>query len=125
MSKRYARALAWFRRDLRAHDHAALYHALRDCRAVWCVFVFDTDILACLPPQDRRVEFIWDTVLELHATLARMGGGLIVLHGRAREEIPRVAVALHVQVVYVNHDYEPNAVERDLAVERTLLSQGI
>ena len=24
----------WFRRDLRAHDNAALYHALRSCRQV-------------------------------------------------------------------------------------------
>ena len=41
----YDKGLMWFRRDLRAEDNAALYHALKSCRQVWCVFVFDTDIL--------------------------------------------------------------------------------
>jgi deoxyribodipyrimidine photo-lyase len=61
---RYDRGLMWFRRDLRATDNAALYHALKACRHVWCVFVFDTDILDKLPRADRRVEFItrhWTT----------------------------------------------------------------
>ena len=35
------RALVWLRRDLRVDDHAALYHALRNARQVWCAFVFD------------------------------------------------------------------------------------
>jgi deoxyribodipyrimidine photo-lyase len=34
-------ALVWFRRDLRAHDHAALARALAAARRVYCVFVFD------------------------------------------------------------------------------------
>lgn len=42
-----------------------------------------------------------------------------------RNEVPRLAAALHVQAVYTNHDYEPDAVERDLAVERALVNHGI
>ena len=38
-------ALVWFRRDLRLDDHAALYHALKQARRVYCAFVFDRDIL--------------------------------------------------------------------------------
>ena len=123
--RRYERALVWFRRDLRAYDHAALFHAMKDSHAVFCVFVFDTDILQQLPRYDRRVEFIWDSVSELCATLERMGGGLTVLYGRMRDELPKLALALRVQAVYTNHDYEPDAVERDLAVERALLERGI
>ena len=52
----FDRALVWFRRDLRAEDHAALHHALRQARAVHCVFVFDTAILDALESrEDRRV----------------------------------------------------------------------
>jgi hypothetical protein len=86
------RALVWFRRDLRAEDHAALYHALKDALAVWCVFVFDTDILEALPSRaDRRVEFIRHAVMELQEALESLGGGLTVLHGRARELVPQLA----------------------------------
>jgi len=29
----YAKAMVWFRRDLRTHDHATFYHALKAGRA--------------------------------------------------------------------------------------------
>ncbi len=119
------RALVWFRRDLRADDNAALYHALRDARAVFCVFVFDTGILDALPNRaDRRVEFIWHAVAELKATLEARGGGLAVLHGRARDVIPEHARALGVDAVFTNRDYEPQAIERDAAVETALVADG-
>ena len=122
----YPKALVWFRRDLRAQDHAAFYHALKASRSVYCAFVFDTDILAALPARaDRRVDFIWQSVQELAAALRRNGGGLLVLHGSAREEIPRLAHRLKVQAVYANRDYEPQARARDAAVAGALAKSGI
>jgi len=56
MNRKYNSGLMWFRRDLRVDDNAALYHALKNCRQVFCVFVFDRDILDALPRVDRRVE---------------------------------------------------------------------
>ena len=61
--------LMWFRRDLRAFDNAALYHALKSCRQVHCVFVFDRAILDSLPRLDRRVEFIHESLVSLDAEL--------------------------------------------------------
>ena len=116
----------WFRRDLRAEDHAALHHALRQARAVHCVFVFDTDILDALPSRaDRRVEFIWHSVRELDQALQKHGGGLLVLHGEARSEIPRLAATLKAGAVFANEDYEPDAVARDAAVQAALAGHGI
>jgi deoxyribodipyrimidine photo-lyase len=129
---RYDRGLMWFRRDLRAEDNAALYHALRQCRQVWCVFVFDTAILDPLPRADRRVEFIHASVLELDARLRDLGQahgheatGLIVRHALAQEEIPRLAQQLHVQAVFANHDDEPAAMARDAQVLGALAHAGI
>ena len=119
-------ALVWFRRDLRLADNAALYAALKSSPKVWCAFVFDTEILDALPSRrDRRVEFIRESLVELNETLITHGGGLIVVHGRAREEIPRLATTLRVRAVYANHDYEPQAVARDDAVARALRALGI
>ena len=119
-------ALVWFRRDLRCHDHAALYHALVSHPRVFCAFVFDTEILDALPGRaDRRVEFIWRSLLELDGVLRNRGGGLIVRHGRASEEVPRLAVRLGVEAVYANRDYEPAAIERDRDVAARLAGAGI
>jgi deoxyribodipyrimidine photo-lyase len=117
--------LMWFRRDLRMADNAALYHALKRCRRLFCVFVFDTDILAQLPRQDRRVTFIWDSLLELHAALATHGGGVIVRHGAAQDLVPALARELNVNAVFANHDYEPAAMARDAAVHSALQNHAI
>jgi deoxyribodipyrimidine photo-lyase len=114
-------ALMWFRRDLRATDNAALYAALKVAHRVYCVFVYDTEILDVLPSRsDRRVEFIWQSVDELARELAARGGQLVVLHGPARTEIPRLVAELGVQAVYANHDYEPGTQARDAAVAQAL-----
>ncbi len=118
--------LMWFRRDLRSEDNAALYAALKDSRRVYCVFVYDTEILNDLPTRkDRRVEFICHSANELGEGLEKAGGQLITLHGAARTEIPRLAAKLRVQAVYANHDYEPQAGARDTAVAQTLKAAGI
>ena len=127
-------ALVWFRRDLRDHDHAALFHALKNAQRVWCAFVFDTDILDALPRRDRRVAFIRDSLAELddglRALAQRTGApsptlcGLIVRQGSARVEIPRLAAELGVQAVYANHDDEPEALARDAQVRGKLSDIG-
>jgi len=119
-------ALMWFRRDLRIEDNAALFAALKDSRRVYCVFVYDTEILDALPTRaDRRVEFISQSAMELARALEAAGGQLITLHGSARDEIPRLAETLGAQAVYANHDYEPVALERDQAVAKTLKARSI
>ena len=132
MSKPLDRALVWFRRDLRADDHAAMYHALRCARQVWCVFVFDRDILDALPRQDRRVEFIRDSLVGLDAQLRALGSshgvehpGLIVRHGRPVEEITALAQALGAQAVYANHDDDPAALTRDARLRGRLADIGV
>ena len=119
-------SLFWFRRDLRSVDNAGLHAALSSSKQVHCVFVFDREILDHLPSkQDRRVEFIWESVRELQESLRTMGGELIVRHARAAEEIPRLARELKVGAVYTNQDYEPAAIARDDLVYEQLRQNGI
>src|SRR5689334_9504564 len=115
----YRSALFWFRRDLRDGDNAGLYYALRSSGHVYCVFVFDTEILEALPSRaDRRVEFIHDAISELSRSIEAKGGRLLVLHDRARDAIPALARRLGVDAVFANGDYEPAARSRDDAVAR-------
>jgi len=119
-------ALAWFRRDLRDADHAALHAALTAHPVVHCAFVFDTAILDALESKrDRRVAFIRASLVELKAALEAKGGGLHVLHGRATEAIPKLARELGVAAVYANRDYEPQALARDAEVKDRLAALGV
>ena len=128
MDNPYPCALVWLRRDLRVHDNAALYNALRHSRQVHVAFVFDTAILDALPRADRRVDFIRESLAELDARLRELGGehcGLIVRHGRAEHEVPQLAQQLGALAVFASHDDEPYAQRRDGQVRGHLADHGI
>ena len=132
MDTTYPSGLVWLRRDLRVQDNAALYHALKNCRQVHVAFVFDTAILDALPRADRRVEFIRESLVELDLRLRELGEthgvehcGLIVRHGEAEHEIPRLAQQLGVLAVFASHDDEPYAQLRDGQVRGHLANHGI
>jgi deoxyribodipyrimidine photo-lyase len=118
------KSLVWFRRDLRAFDHAALHHALTSSNVVHCAFIFDEEILASLPREDRRVEFIHASLAELDAELRQLGGHLIVRHAVAAADIVRLAAELEVDAVFANGDYEPQAIARDAIVAARLEQEG-
>ncbi|MDR3376415.1 MAG: deoxyribodipyrimidine photo-lyase [Ancalomicrobiaceae bacterium] len=125
MSSAPSPILVWLRRDLRLDDSAALARALASGHPVLPVFVFDTDILNLLPRADRRVEFIHATVAALKADLNAFGGDLLVRHGSALDEIPRLAAELGASEVFANRDYEPSAIARDRHVENRLAAIGV
>ena len=131
MHKKYQTGLMWFRRDLRADDNAALHHALKSCHQVFCVFVFDREILDSLPRADRRVEFIRESLLDLDAQLRSLAEKnniadvrLIVRHATASDALPLLVSQLSANAVFANHDYEPLALARDTKVEVLLNAQG-
>ena len=129
MEAHYTAGLVWLRRDLRLHDNAALYLALRHCQRVHVAFVFDTEILDSLPRPDRRVDFIHAAVTELDQNLRqasqRQDTGLLVLHGPASQALPALAQQLGAQAVFCARDDEPLAQVRDHKVRGHLADHGI
>jgi deoxyribodipyrimidine photo-lyase len=119
-----SKSLVWFRRDLRNFDHAALHHALAASAQVVCVFVFDDELLAPLPRDDRRVGFIHASLVELDGALRQLGGALLVRRARAVDALPLLAAELGVDAVFANGDYEPQAIARDAQVASRLEADG-
>ncbi|WP_109699956.1 cryptochrome/photolyase family protein [Chitinophaga deserti] len=118
--------LCWFRRDLRLHDQAALYHALRSGFPVVPVFVFDTGILDDLDNrEDRRLQFIHDALLQMQAQLEKLGSALDVYYGTPAAAFRHFTEKYDVAGVFTNHDYEPYARQRDSAIAAQLQQQGI
>ncbi len=114
----------WFRRDLRLDDNHGLHQALISGNPVLPVFIFDSSILDALQnPQDRRVQFIYDRLLEIDAKLRELGSGLLVRYGKPLDVWKEILRDFAVSAVYTNSDYEPYAQERDSAVEDILKKQ--
>ncbi|MEY3442231.1 MAG: hypothetical protein RLZZ519_512 [Bacteroidota bacterium] len=118
--------LFWFRRDLRLHDNAGLYHALKSGYPVLPMFVLDSDILSKLQdPADARVTFIHDSLTSLQSTLASMGSSLLVRHGKPLDVWKSLLSEYDIADVHTNRDYEPSAIARDHAVAELLSAHGI
>lgn len=116
----------WFRRDLRLHDNAGLYHALKAGLPVVPLFIFDMAILDDLEdPADRRVSFIYNAISNMHETLIAAGSSMVVEHGQPAAVFNELIKRYHVESVFTNHDYEPYATERDNNVAQLLQSNNI
>jgi deoxyribodipyrimidine photo-lyase len=119
-------SIMWFRRDLRLSDNAALYHALRSGFPVVPVFIFDRNILDKLEDKaDRRVEFIHGALQSMQAELSSMGSTLDVRYGFPEKIWPELLKEYKIGAVYINHDYEPYALERDGEIGKMLGEKGI
>ncbi|ADB36103.1 cryptochrome/photolyase family protein [Spirosoma linguale] len=119
-------SLVWLRRDLRLHDNAALYYALKSGRPVIPVFIFDRVILDALDDRlDRRVEFLVQEVNRLHDELAKLGSTIIVRYGKPVDVWKELIETYTIGDVFTNHDYEGYAKERDKAIGELLAERGI
>ena len=120
------RSIFWFRRDLRLSDNRALFEATNSEGEVFPIFIFDIQILGKLKSKkDRRVQFIFEGVLELKKSLREKGSDLLLLTGDPKILVPKIAAKLDAQKVYCNEDYEPYAKVRDSAIKKILAKKHI
>lgn len=116
----------WFRRDLRLQDNAGLFHALQSGHPVLPVFIFDEEILDKLPnKEDRRVEFIYESLVQLDTQLREQGSGLLVMKGSPEAVWKKIIQKYSPTAVYTNRDYEPYARQRDGEIKALLESKGV
>ena len=116
----------WFRRDLRLHDNAGLFYALREKYPTIPVFIFDKIILDQLEEkEDKRVEFIRDALIELQEKLEKKESSLEVYYGTPEEVFKKLIKEYDIQTVFTNHDYEPYAIERDELIKDLLVKNNI
>ena len=74
--------ILWFRRDLRINDSAILANAKDE---VLPIFIFDKNILDKLKKEDKRVTFIYKSVLKLKEELKSIGLDLCLFYGTPKQ----------------------------------------
>ena len=116
----------WFRRDLRLHDNAGLYYALKEAKPLIPIFIFDREILDKLEDKaDRRVEFIHAAILEIQQQLIKLQSSLEVFYGFPADIFKALLTNYQIKKVFTNHDYEPYAKKRDGEIENLLKQENI
>ena len=115
----------WFRRDLRLADNRGLYEAQKTGLQVLPLFIFDSDILDKLTPDDRRVEFIHQQITEIDMELRKFGSGLMVKRGVPVEVFKELLLNLNIKTVCTNKDFEPYGIKRDQKVKALLAEREV
>ncbi|MEM9679311.1 MAG: deoxyribodipyrimidine photo-lyase [Bacteroidota bacterium] len=116
----------WFRRDLRLHDNAGFYQALKDELNVLPIFIFDTEILGKLPENDARVTFIHRALQNMREKLQNeYGSNIALFHGKPVDVYKNLISEYEISTVFTNHDYEPYATERDYEIKNLLEAHQI
>jgi deoxyribodipyrimidine photo-lyase len=115
----------WFRRDLRLNDNTGLDHAFKSDLPVLLIFIFDTNIIEDLKPDDTRISFIYGILSEINSKLGLADGSLLILKGKPAEIWDQLISKYDIQKVYINSDYEPYAIQRDREIRILLKKKGI
>ena len=120
-------AIFWFRRDLRLEDNHGLFMALKNHKDVIPLFIFDSTILGSLTDKkDRRVDFIHRSLLKLDKEIKKSGAsGLLIKYGEVGDVWKSLINEYQPESVYCNHDYEPQAIQRDMKIEGLCESSGV
>ncbi|RYE36113.1 MAG: deoxyribodipyrimidine photo-lyase [Sphingobacteriaceae bacterium] len=115
----------WFRRDLRLHDNAGFYRALKSDKPVLPLFIFDTVILDKLDDKDdSRVTFIYRCLAEMDKQLKKSGSSILIKNTSPENAWTEILKEYAVDTVFTNQDYEPYAKERDAAITKILADKG-
>ncbi|MBP7399401.1 MAG: deoxyribodipyrimidine photo-lyase [Chitinophagales bacterium] len=126
MQKNQPVVIHWFRRDLRLQDNTALFYALQSDFPVLPLFIFDKNILSDLSDKsDARVNFIYNTLLEINDTLKENNASLLIQYGNPFDVWKILVTQFEIKAVYTNKDYEPYGIKRDKLIADFLQSQNI
>ncbi len=118
-------SIFWFRRDLRLNDNKGLHEALNGRYPVLPLFIFDEEITTELEKDDARITFIYDQLSKISSELQHFSSSLYCLKGTPESSWAKVLNQFEIKSVYVNEDYEPYAIKRDMEVQKLLLAKGI
>jgi deoxyribodipyrimidine photo-lyase len=118
-------AVFWHRRDLRLHDNAGLYYALKSGYPVLPLFIFDKLILDQLEnKEDKRITFIYDAITELKNQLHQSDSDILIRYGNPVDIWKSLIEEFDIAEVYTNNDYESYAKDRDGQVKDLLKKSG-
>ncbi len=113
------RQILWFRRDLRVEDNAILANAGGE---ILPIFIFDKNILDNLPFNDKRLTFIYSSVLKLKKKLRLLGLDLAVFYGKPIEIIK--SLSKDFDGVLCSVDFDEYSKNRDKEIEKIIPLKG-
>ncbi|MBC7805495.1 MAG: deoxyribodipyrimidine photo-lyase [Akkermansiaceae bacterium] len=125
MQSAHKTALVWFRRGVRVRDNHALTEAVKSAETVVPVFVLDPTILTHQTTAPVRARFLFESLRSLDDELRKIGGRLIIRHGKPLEELERLVHETGATALFFGREYEPYGRERDKTISAAMKERGV
>ena len=115
------KSIVWFKTDLRLHDNETLMQAIAHSDEVLPVYCFEDDHYTTSEfgfkkTGNFRAKFILESLQNLDLQLRELGSGLVIISGKAEDEIPKLAMQFGAQKVYAKKEvaFEEKQTEAEL-----------
>lgn len=117
--------IVWFKRDLRIHDHAALWGAYT-CGPVIPLYIFEPELWAQPDMSHRQFMFLSASVQQLNHALTRLGQPLIIRTGHALDILATIIKDYQVHSLWSHQEtWNDWTYQRDISICNYLKVQGI
>jgi len=116
------RSIVWFKRDLRLSDNETLVKAIKESEEIIPVYIFDeADFVDTQFGTKKtgafRLQFLLESLSDLHQQLKALGSGLIVLKGNTAELLTELIKKYNVSKIYCKQEVAFEEKERLASVE--------
>jgi deoxyribodipyrimidine photo-lyase len=117
--------LVWFRNDLRLHDNEMLVEAIAKSDSILPVYFFDPRYFENTRFETAktgafRAQFLLESVLSLRAALQKLGGDILLIHGKPEDKIKELVEQFEINEVYHHREVGPEETEISGHVEDLL-----
>lgn len=111
----YENGLFIFRRDLRIIDNTGLIQLSKQCKTIYCCFIFTPEQVGKNNEyrSSNSIQFMIESLKELRGDIRNNGGELYFYYGNNATIIKRILNQNKIQAVGYNKDCTPYAVSRD------------
>ena len=115
---KYENGLFIFRRDFRVVDNNGLNLANSICKKIYAIFIFTPEQVtkANKFKSDNAVQFMIESLQDLSINISKMGGKLLCFYGNNNSIINNLIKTLEIDVVCLNIDYSPYAIQREKSI---------
>lgn len=124
------KTIIWFRNDLRIHDHAPLYEAAKISIETMPIYCVDPRQFAStsfgFPKTGRfRAQFLIESLIDLRASLKKLGSNLIIRLGYPETVIPSIAKQYEIDQVFFHREVTSEETTVESRLKEALQAQGI
>jgi deoxyribodipyrimidine photo-lyase len=126
MKKKHQKSLIWFRRNLRLEDNQALWEGIQNSNSYLLLYVFDEkewkeNPLGISRSSDLKMNFVWQSVLDLKQNIEKKGGQLFIQKGEVNRIIEDLLSEHKFDALYAPKESGTEEIQLEKAVEELFI----